>query len=108
MANHASPKPSVTVERFRFNSRTQRPGESVAEFVAQLKCLSEHCEFGAAAKEMLRDRLVCGLSDTIIQRKLLAEADLTLDRFLDTARAMEAAEPNAKTLQSTSTAQPEG
>ena len=99
MANHAKPKPSVVVERFQFHSRSQPPGETVAELVAQLKRLSEHCKFGTTVKEMLRDRLVCGLADTNIQRKLLAETDLTLDKALGTARAMEAAEQNAKTLQ---------
>ena len=95
MAQHTTPKPSIMVERFRFHSRAQN---SVAEFVAQLRRLSEHCEFGATTKEMLRDRLVCGLADTSIQRKLLAEKDLTLDAALETARAMEAAEQNARTL----------
>ena len=99
MRDHATPKPSVMVERFRFHSRTQKAGESVADFVAQLKRLSEHCKFSTTTKEMLRDRLVCGLADRNIQRKLLAEADLTLDAALDTARAMEAADQNARALQ---------
>jgi len=55
-------------------------------------------QFGTTVKEMLQDRLVCGLADTNIQRKLLTETDLTLDKALGTARAMEAAEQNAKTL----------
>ena len=67
--------------------------------MTQLKRLSEHCKFGTTTKEMLRDQLVCGLADRNIQRKLLAEADLTLDTALDMARAMEAAEQNARVLQ---------
>ena len=86
------------VERFRFHSRSQKAGESITDFVAQLKRLSEHCKFGTTTKEMLRDRLACGLADRNIQRKLLVEAYLTLDAALDMARAMEAAEQNAQVL----------
>ena len=56
MTNHAIPKPSVMVERFRFHSRVQQPGETVAKFVAELRRLSEHCAFGTTRNEMLRDR----------------------------------------------------
>ena len=102
ISNHVAPKPSIILERFRFHSRTQQPGETIAAFMAELRRLSEHCGFGATQKEMLRDRLVCGVANTNIQRKLLAEPDdLTLDKALSTARAMEMAEQNTKALQST-------
>ena len=37
---HLHPKPSCIVQRFRFNSRSRKEGESVAEFVADLRRLS--------------------------------------------------------------------
>ena len=57
--SHYTPKPSVIVQRFQFHSRTQKPGETVATFVAELRQLSEFCEFGASLEDMLGDRLVC-------------------------------------------------
>ena len=54
--------------------------------------LSEHCNFGAALNDMLRDRLVCGIADQRIQRRLLAELDLTF------AKATEAADRNTRAL----------
>ena len=48
---------------------------------------------------MLRDRLVCGISDTRIQRRLLSEPDLTYKRAFELAQAIEAAERNAHNLQ---------
>ena len=60
MTEHFDPKPSVIVQRFRFNSRSQE-GESVAKFTAELQRLSEHCKFGALLSDMLRDRLVVGI-----------------------------------------------
>ena len=69
--NHVVPKPQVIVERYRFHSRRQQPGEKVTEFMAELRRLSEHCKFGMTRNELLRDRLVCGVSDLSIQRSYL-------------------------------------
>ena len=80
---HFNPKPSSIVQRFRFNSRARMEGESVAEFVAQLRHLSEHCQFGDTLNDMLRDRLVCGINDQRIQRRLLVESDLTLAKAME-------------------------
>ena len=96
---HFMPKPSAIVQRFKFNTRTQQPGETIAIFLAELRHLTEHCEFGATLDEMLRDRLVCGLHDIRIQRRLLAEPKLTLKRALDLALAIEAADKDASEIQ---------
>ena len=34
---HFHPKPSATMQRFKFNSRSRQPGESVANYVAELR-----------------------------------------------------------------------
>jgi len=33
----------------------------IAEYVAELRSLAAHCDFGDYLEEALRDRLVCGL-----------------------------------------------
>lgn len=96
---HFTPKPSAIVQRFKFNTRSQQPGETIAMFLAELRQLTEYCEFGATLDEMLRDRLVCGVQDIRIQRRLLAEPKLTLKRALDLALAIEAAEKDASEIQ---------
>ncbi len=90
--SHYSPKPSVIVQRFQFHSRMQQTGESVAAFVAELRQLSEFCEFGDSLEDMLRDRLVCGIASSSIQRRLLSETELTLVKALDLAQAIESAD----------------
>ncbi len=47
---------------------------------------------------MLRDRLVCGINNEVIQRRLLSEGDLTFDKALKMTVAMEAAASNARDL----------
>ena len=99
LQDHFMPKPSATVQRFTFNTRYQQPGETIAMFLAELRHLSEQCEFEITLDEMLCDRLVCGVGDVRIQRRLLAEPKLTLKRALDLALAIEAADKDASEIQ---------
>ena len=48
---------------------------------------------------MLRDRLVCGVHDIRMQRRLLAEPKLTLKRVLDLALAIETEDKDASEIQ---------
>ncbi len=74
--DHHNRKPSVIVQRFRFNTGLRRQGETVAAFVAELRQLTKHCDIGISLDDMLRDRLVCGIEDSRIQRCLLAGPEL--------------------------------
>lgn len=99
LEKHYNPRPSEIVQRFKFNMRTQKPGESLADFVADSRRLSEHCNFQTALEDMLRDRLVCGVRDKRIQRRLLAEDSLTFQKAWSIATAMDVADRNAADLQ---------
>ena len=46
--NHYVPKPSVIVQRYKFNTRVRGNDESISTFIAELRALSEHCEFGCS------------------------------------------------------------
>lgn len=96
------PKPSVILQRFKFNNRRQKPEENLRRYmyVPELRAMAEHCDYGETLTEMLRDRLVCGLKDERIQQKLLSQKDLTWASALDVALAMEEATENASELHS--------
>ena len=70
----------------------------MSTYVSELRSLAEHCNFGATLDLMLRDRLVCGINDDAIQRRLLAEQNLTFDKALTTAQGLEAAAKNLREL----------
>ena len=91
LKNHHNPRPSTIVQRFTFNTRVRGASESIRTFVAELKKLSEFCEYNDSLEEMLRDRLVCGINNRGIQQRLLSECSLTFAKALDIAQAMEAA-----------------
>jgi hypothetical protein len=92
LKDHFEPKPIVIAQRFHFHRRNQLPAESVAEYVAELRRLSTHCDFGAYLNGALRDWLVCGLHQESIQKRLLAVKDLTVKDAMETAQGMEAAD----------------
>ena len=58
---HFESKPLVIAECSYFYNRNQKPTESVAEYMAELRRIATHCEFGDGLNDALRDRLVCGL-----------------------------------------------
>ena len=72
--DHHQPPPSVTVQRYEFNKRIRRDGESFADFVAHLRQLSEHCQFGDSLNDMMRDRLICGCNSDRLRHQLLAKS----------------------------------
>ena len=91
LQNHLSPKPLVIAERFRFHKRNQLEGESISAYTVELKRLSERCQFGTNLNDSLRDRLVYGMRNELIQKRLLSEADLSFAKATEIALAMETA-----------------
>ena len=104
---HHNPRPSVIVQRFKFHTHSRKAEVSVATFVAELRQLSEYCEFGPVLDDMLRDRLVCGINNDSIQRRLLGEVTLTFKKALEIAHAMETAAINSKDIQAANASVPQ-
>lgn len=68
----------VISERFRFYRISQNEGESTLQYMTDLKRLSQHCDFGVFLPDAFMDKLVCGLCNANIKRKLLSEDGVTL------------------------------
>ena len=58
LKKHHEPKPLIIAERCIFHQRHQAPGESIAEYVVELRRLASMCKF---VDDALRDQLVCEL-----------------------------------------------
>ena len=67
--------------------------------MAALRKLAEKCKFGEFLDQELRDKLVCGIWNETIQRKLLTEKELIAARAYELARGMEAAYQQSTQLQ---------
>ncbi|XP_061131472.1 uncharacterized protein LOC133171215 [Syngnathus typhle] len=99
MKSHLNPAPLVIAERFRFHKRNQSRTETVSEYIAELRKLAEHCQFRDGLSDALRDRFVCGLHNESIQKRLLTEDKLTLQRAVEIAVSAETAARDATELQ---------
>ena len=49
---------NAMVECFHFRQRAQLPGESVRQYVFNLRTLAATCKFGDLTDEMIRDQLI--------------------------------------------------
>lgn len=103
LSAHFDPKLSEIVRRFMFHKREQKQKESIATYVSELKKIAEHCNFGNSLETMLRDRLVCGIHDERVQRRLLAESELTFKSAFDLILAAETTKSQIVKLRSHAT-----
>ena len=74
-----------------FNNRDPEAGESVDTYALNFRSLSDTFNFGALKDEIIRDRIVCGVRDSSLRKKLLQVPELTLERCIDICRSAEAA-----------------
>lgn len=99
MSDHHSPPPSEIVQRFHFHTRFRKKGETVATYVSELRAIAQGCNFGESLDAMLRDRLVVGINNEAIQRRLLSETSLTFKKALELAQNLDAAVKNMREIQ---------
>ena len=81
---------NIIFERARFNSRSQADGESVEQYIVALHSLARNCAFGQLTEELVRDRLVIGISDSKLSQRLQMDAELTLEKATKLVRQSEA------------------
>ena len=75
LQRHFEPAPLIIAERFHFHKRNQHEGEGVADYAAVLKQYAERCDFAEFLEQALRDRFVCGLKNSAIQRDVRANVE---------------------------------
>ncbi|XP_037520573.1 uncharacterized protein LOC119397207 [Rhipicephalus sanguineus] len=122
MTQHFDPRPSELLGRYRFQKRDQLPNE---DYVTALRTLAKDCNFGNAhsttaeqeasgsstevqsqagntklpSEVTLRDRLVCGINDSHLQQRLLAEDKLTFEKAYELVFTAESAKDQQRQIQ---------
>lgn len=86
------------MERLKFNSRNQKPGETIEAYVSDLRNKAQSCRFGDLQEELIRDRLVCGILNDGIRKLLLCNNELTLAKAIETCQIHELTDQHTKTL----------
>ena len=93
--------PNKIFARHDHATRKQQPGESLDEFLEELKKLSKHCGFTTVTSEtyrseMIRDSFINGLTSNYIRQRLLENSELSLDRAYEIARTLHTAQKNSE------------
>ncbi|XP_068250585.1 uncharacterized protein [Palaemon carinicauda] len=75
---------NTAFERYHFNIRAQIDGESFDQYVTALRHIAWDCDIAnITQEEILRDRIMFGISDDKVRDRLLRERNLTLERTLE-------------------------
>ncbi|XP_067933332.1 uncharacterized protein [Watersipora subatra] len=90
---------NIVHERYKFNVRNQLPNEPFDAFYADLRSLADKCAYNyrpattggvAPLDEMLRDRIVLGIVDDNVRKKLISQGNnLTLAEAVRVCRSNE-------------------
>ena len=100
---YCNPRKNVTWERHKFNTRNQQVGESIDQYMTDLKTKAQTCEFSNLKDSLICDRIICGIICDRTRTRLLKDSELTLQKALDICRANEATTSQLKTLSSCAT-----
>lgn len=79
LVNHMRPRNYEVHERALFNSLIRRSNQPIKDFILSLQKQAMKCNFGSELTTHLRDRLVAGINDDNIKRKMLSDARLTFE-----------------------------
>ena len=102
---HCVGETNEVYERYVFHMRKQDSTESFDSFVTDLRRLVSSCGYaiGLPTESMIRDRIVLGVREDTIRKKLLATRGLTLQKAVDFCRAHESAIRQFEAMTSTET-----
>jgi len=93
------PRENIPFERYKFNVRQQEPGETFEKYLSVLRQMAGRCNFEhLTPDEVLRDRLLFGISDSRVRERLLREDKLTLTKTLEICRAAEVSKAQIKAV----------
>ncbi|XP_072937556.1 uncharacterized protein [Epargyreus clarus] len=97
-----APQKNIVFSRYQFFKRVQEDGECFDSFQTSIKLLACKCEFGEQLNSLIRDRIVIGVKDVVLQEKLLALGDLSLEKAIQIGRAFEQNKKEKEIMQSDS------
>ena len=97
--DYVNPRKNTVFERYKFWECKQQEGETIDQFITELKTRSRSCEFEDQTDSMIHDRIVFGVTDIRLKERLLRKSfELTLEKAASLCRAAEASAKQLKEL----------
>ncbi|KAJ8398705.1 hypothetical protein AAFF_G00419020 [Aldrovandia affinis] len=106
LEKYFKPAKNTIYERYVFGSCKQEEGESIDNFVTRLRERAATCEYGQLKDEMIRDKIVLGVANESIRRRLLREKGLTLITAIEMCRAAEQTDIRMRAMDMSTTSPP--
>lgn len=95
---HTQPRKNTVFARYIFQERKQKPDEPLDTFVTDLRNLVKDCSYDKP-DEMVRDRIVSGITSQDLREKLLTEGDgLTMDKAIEIAHCHETTKQHLQSM----------
>ncbi|KAG1661281.1 hypothetical protein GQR58_021516 [Nymphon striatum] len=91
-------KTNETFERYNFNMCKQNENDKFDAYVSKLRKLANTCNYGTLQDSLIRDRIVCGITDNTCRKRLLQEETLTLEKCINICRAVESTSLRLKSM----------
>ena len=98
LTKYFKPKTNIQIEIFTFRSCTQKPGQSLDDFVTELRTLSRNCGFGNVDHDILC-QLTQHCRSNRLRRRALPEPDKSLADILELGRTLELADTQASLME---------
>ena len=96
---YCEPRKNTIYERYLFFSRGQESWEPIDKYATVLRNMAGSCQFQDLKGSLIRDHIVFGIADNNVRERLLRVSDLTLNKALEIARAVEATQSQLKQMQ---------
>ena len=91
-----------TYERYVFDSRDQKEGDSIDTYVGELRTLAQSCNFCTCLHDtLIRDRIVLGLRDGGTRKRLLRQGKVTLQKCIEMVKSDEVSNTHLKNMDQT-------
>ncbi|GBM10651.1 hypothetical protein AVEN_7923-1 [Araneus ventricosus] len=90
------PQRNITYERQRLFLLMQREGQSVDDFITELRKQLRNCDYGSLKDYVLVDQLVRGLRESRLRERLLRISDLDIKKAVDMFHAAETSKLQAQ------------
>jgi len=80
LVDYVKPTSHTILERVKFNKMVRRDGQKFKEFILEIHQQAAKCEFGQHFSTQMRDRLITGINNKAVEKRLIEEKDLTLEK----------------------------
>ncbi|XP_062585044.1 uncharacterized protein K02A2.6-like [Saccostrea cucullata] len=98
LKKYFEPKKNTQMEIYKFRTYKQNEGQSLDEFVTELRKLAKTCEFQNVDKEIL-SQVIQNCRSNRLRRRALREPDKSLDDILTLGRTLEIADSQATEME---------